>query len=714
MSNNRILLILIASTLIFAGTVSFGVYFITSSGIPSLEQLENPPQSLATQIFSEDGEILDHFFIERRVNLPLNEIPKDFIKALISTEDKKFYRHWGLDVDRIIKAMIKNVLAGRTKEGASTITQQLARNLFLDQSINLGRKIREAQVAIQIENIYTKDEILEMYCNTVAFGRGAYGINVAAKTYFNKKPKNLTTSESAYLVGLLKAPSFYDVRVDEQRAIRRRNLVLNLMLSNKNLTEDEYYEYIEEPILSIRGKGKNNIDDIAPHFVEYIRQQVRDDDNLNKYDLYKDGLIIKTSLNSKIQKYANEAVEEHLLEYQKLFDRAFSWNKNKDLLKKVISDAIRKNPQYIFASKEHKKDIADKLRNNKKFVDSVKSVVTTIQIGLVVIEPRTGAVLSLVGASPKFMLENPDAKYSLNHVTQIRRQPGSAIKPFIYAMALSQGMQPEDMISCGPFSWTNPESGEAWRPSTGTNECPDASYKMSLVDGLRKSVNSIAARLITQVTSPLEVKNTLIKAGVASKINAVPALALGAGGEFKPLELISAYTIFANDGFAVKPFFLNEIEDKQNNIIYKMNVGNKVADVLNKEIALNTTYMLEQVVNRGTATRVRKYFKNIAAAGKTGTTNNNTDAWFVGYTPELLCGIWVGFDDQRVNFDVIGLNGQGGRVAGPIWGKLMSKIYNDKLLPYKVKNFDYTNTEIVPTNLDSLRQQPIEEIEEIR
>lgn len=714
MSNNRILLILFASTLIFAGAVSFGVYYVTSSGMPSLEQLENPPQSLATQIFSEDGEILDHFFIERRVNLPLNEIPKDFIKALVSTEDKKFYKHWGLDVDRIIKAMIKNLMAGRTKEGASTITQQLARNLFLDQSVNLVRKIREAQVAVQIENTYTKDEILEMYCNTVAFGRGAYGINVAAKTYFNKKPINLTTAECAYLVGLLKAPSFYDVRVNEERAIRRRNLVLSLMLANKSLTEDEYYEYIEEPILSIRGKGRNNIDDIAPHFVEYIRQQVRNDDNLSKYDLYKDGLIIKTSLNSKLQKYANEAVEEHLLEYQKLFDKSFNWNRNKDLLKKVISDAIRKNPQYIFASKEHKQEIADKLRNNQKFVDSVKSVVTTIQIGLVVIEPKTGAVLSLVGASPKFMLENPDAKYSLNHVTQIRRQPGSAIKPFVYAMALSQGMQPEDMISCGPFSWTNPESGEVWRPSTGTNECPDASYKMSLIDGMRKSVNSVAARLITQVTSPLDVKNTLIKAGVESKINAVPALALGAGGELKPIELISAYTVFANDGFAVKPYFLNEIEDKQNNIIYKKNAGNQVSDVLNKEIALNTTYMLEQVVNRGTAARVRKYFKNIAAAGKTGTTNNNTDAWFVGYTPELLCGIWVGFDDQRINFDVIGLNGQGGRVAGPIWAKLMNKIYNDKLLPYKVKNFDYTNTEIIPTNLDSLRQQPIEEIEEIR
>lgn len=714
MSTNRLLLYLVATTFIFSGAIAGVVMYITSTGMPSLEQLENPPQSLATQIFSEDGEILDHFFIERRVNLPLKEIPQDFIDALVATEDRKFYRHWGIDVDRIIKATIKNIMAMRAKEGASTITQQLARNLFLDQSVNMGRKIREASVAVQIENTYTKEEILEMYANTVAFGRGAYGINVAAKTYFNKKPIELTTAECAYLVGLLKAPSYYDARVDEERALRRRNLVLNLMLENKSLSEDEYWEFIEEPISIVRSKGRNNIDDIAPHFVEYIRQKVRNEENVKDYDLYKDGLLIKTSLNSRIQKYANEAVEEHLLEYQRVFDKAFNWNKNKDLLKKITSEAIRKHPLYIAASKEHKEEVADKLRKNQKFIDSIKSVATTVQIGLVVIEPTTGAVLGLVGASPKFMKENPDAKYSLNHVTQIKRQPGSSIKPFVYAMALEKGMRPEDLISCGPFSWSNPETGEVWSPSTGTNECPDASYRMTLIDALRKSVNSVAARLITQITSPLEVKNTLIKAGIESKINAVPALALGAGGELSPLELVSAYSIFLNDGFAVKPYFLNEVEDKQGNLIYKKNQGKQVSDVLNKEIALNTTYMLEQVVNRGTAARIRQYFKGVSAAGKTGTTNNNTDAWFIGYTPELLCGIWVGFDDQRFNFDVIGLNGQGGRAAGPIWGKLMSKIYADKLLPYRKKTFDYTNTEIAPTNLDSLRNQPIEEVEEIR
>lgn len=714
MSNRKLLLYLFASTLITTGLIIGLVVYTTSSGMPSLEQLENPPQSLATQIFSEDNEILDHFFVERRVNLPLKDIPKDFINALISTEDKKFYKHWGVDIDRILKATVKNVLARRTKEGASTITQQLARNLFLDQSVNLGRKIREAIVAIQIEQTYTKDEILEMYANTVAFGRGAYGINMAAKSYFNKKPLELTTAECAYLVGLLKAPSYYDVRSDEQRAVNRRNLVLSLMRNNNKIDEDHYLEYSEEPINIVRSRGRNNIDDIAPHFVEYIRQKVKHEEKVKNYDLYKDGLIIKTTLNSKIQRYANEAVEEHLLEYQKLFDKKYNWKKNNALLQSIINSAIIRHPLYLSAKKENREEVSQKLRNDQKFLDSIKSVATTIQVGLVVIEPTTGAVLALVGASPKFMRENPDAKYSLNHITQINRQPGSVVKPFVYAMALEKGMTPEDEISCGPFSWTNPETGEVWSPSSGTNECPDISYKMTLTDGLRKSVNSVAARLITQITSPSEVKNVLVKAGVQSKINAVPALALGAGGEFTPLELISAFSIFANEGFAVKPYFLNEVEDKQGDIIYKKNQGSQLTDILSKEVASNMTYMLEQVVNRGTAGRIRTYFKGVAAAGKTGTTNKNADAWFIGYTPELLCGVWTGFDDQRINFDVIGLNGQGGRVAGPIWAKLMNKIYSDKSLVFNKKTFNYQNSNIIQENLDSLKKQPIEEIEEVR
>lgn len=705
MTVKQLLLILTIATCLFVGSVSAYIYFVIAGNLPSLAQLENPPQSLATQIMSQDGEVLDHFFIERRVNLNINQIPKGFTDALVATEDRKFYDHWGVDIDRILKAMIKNVFAGRAKEGASTITQQLARNLFLDQSMNLTRKLREAAVAVQIEDNYTKSEILEMYANTVAFGRGAYGIQIAARTYFNKKPNELSVPECAYLVGLLKAPSRYDARVNYDRALNRRNLVLRLMKDSKFITEEEYFEYSEEPININQGKNNQTLSDLAPHFVESIRQQMSADEKLKDYDLYRDGLTIHTTINAKIQKYANEVVEEHLKQYQEIFSKSWNWGANQTLLNSIINDAIRKYPDYLSASAANKDKIAKDLRKNKKFIDSVKNVATTIQVSLTVIDPSTGAILAMVGGSPKFMRENPAAKYSLNHANQIRRQPGSSVKPFVYAMALSKGMNPEDMISCGPFSWTNPESGEVWRPSSGIEDCPEGS-QISLADALRRSVNSVAARLITQVTNPSEVRDLMMKAGVESKILAVPALALGAGGEMKPIELTSAFGTFANEGYHVKPYYINSIEDRNGNIIYDKGNQKQVTDVLNKEVCHKLTSMLQGVVNRGTAARIRQYFPGIDAAGKTGTTNDNADAWFTGYTPQLVCGVWVGFDDHRINFDAIGRNGQGGRAAAPMWGMLMNKVYKDPMLPYKQRTFNYLVR-------DSLGNLPGEEVIEI-
>ncbi|MCX6146873.1 MAG: PBP1A family penicillin-binding protein [Candidatus Kapabacteria bacterium] len=688
--NPRRLIIILASTTIFTfAAVSTLVYFTVKGNLPSLEQLENPPVNQATQILSENGDLLDHFFIEKRVNLSFNQIPKDFINALVATEDRKFYSHWGVDIDRIIKAGLKNIAARHAKEGASTLTQQLARNLFLDQSPTFGRKIKEAATAVQIEDTYTKEEILEMYANTVGFGRGAYGINVAAKTYFNKKANEMSLAECAFLVGLLKAPSRYDARANYDRALNRRNLVLNLMSDQGFITKEQFWGASEEPININLGKRKRVDADIAPHFVENIRQQLNNDSKLEQYDLYRDGLIINTTLNSTIQKYANESIEQHLKEFQKTFDASWKWSNNQKLLNSVIADGIRKNNEYKSASKENKPDIEAKLRKNLKFIDSVKNVASTIQVGLIALDAHTGAIIAMVGASPKFMDENPEYKYSLNHTTQIRRQPGSSFKPFVYAMALKQGMKPEDMIECGPYSYRDPGSGLIWSPSVTEDDCQDAGSRLPLSEALRKSINSVAARLITQVTNPTDVKNLIEQAGVKSKLLAVPALALGAGGEVSPLELTSAYSIFANEGIHVEPYLIKSILDKNGNTIFERRGGNVTTEVLDKEIAKTMTKMLRQVVDAGTAARIRQVFKGIEAAGKTGTTNDNADAWFVGYTPQLICGIWVGFDDQRINFDVIGRQGQGGRAAAPIWALLMNKIYNDPNLPYKQKTFGY-------------------------
>lgn len=700
MTPKRFLILLIAITLISGIGFSLYVYSVISTGLPSLQQLENPEQMYATKIISNDDEIIDHFYMQRRVNLKLDEMPQSIVDALISTEDRKFYSHWGIDLDRLFKAVIKKILNPFSRmEGASTITQQLSRNLFLDLSRNIERKIREAAVAVQIEDTYTKNEILEMYLNTVNFGRGAYGVSVAAKTYFNKEAKDLTIAESAYLVGLLKAPANYDARTDYDRALRRRNLVLSLMQSQGKITYQQYHKAVETPIEVMDGNaGGVTSSRFAAHYVEEIRQKYSDYLKEKGYNLYKDGLAIYTTLNEQIQKYANEAVAQHLKKYQDEFDRNWNWKYHKKLEQDIISDAIRDNKEYRSASKSDKSKIADRLRNDEHFRDSVKNEKTTIQIGLVVLEPSTGAILAMVGASPKFMKENSNALYSLNHVTQIVRQPGSSIKPFVYAMSLIDGLYPSDSIGCGPFVYTDPITKEVWAPRSGTHDCPDSNSKMTLADGLRMSVNSVAARLITEYTTPQEVKDLLLKAGYTTPIHAVPALALGAGGEVIPMEHISAFSAFANDGYRVEPYYVSRIEDRNGNLIFRKKRANKIYDVLNKDIAHEMTIMLEAVVNHGTAARIRSYFKSVEAAGKTGTTNDNTDAWFIGYTPQLICGIWVGFDDHRINFDVIGSDGQGGRVAGPIWGILMNKIYSDPNLPYKQTSFGYKTRK----ELDSL------------
>lgn len=689
MNPKKLIIILAISTAVAFAGVGALVYFTVKGNLPSLEQLENPPVNQATQILSDNGELLDHFFIEKRVSLRYNQIPKDFVNALVATEDRKFYNHWGVDIDRIMKAGLKNLASGHAKEGASTLTQQLARNLFLDQSPTMGRKIKEAATAVQIEDTYTKEEIIEMYANTVAFGRGAYGINVAAKTYFNKKANEMSLAECAFLVGLLKAPSRYDARANYDRALTRRNLVLSLMADQGFVSKEQFWSASEEPINITLGKRKRLDADIAPHFVENIRQQLNNDPKLEQYDLYRDGLIINTTLNSTIQKYANESVEQHLKEFQKTFNASWKWSSNQKLLSSVIADGIRKNNEYKSASSERKTEIEASLRKNQKFLDSVKNVAATIQVGLVVLDAHTGAVLAMVGASPKFMEENPEYKYSLNHTSQIKRQPGSSFKPFVYAMALKQGMKPDDMIECGPYSYRDPGSGLIWSPSVTEDDCQQAGSRLPLNEALRKSINSVAARLITQVTNPTDVKNLIEQAGIKSKLQAVPALALGAGGEVSPLELTSAYSIFANEGLHVEPYLIKSILDKNGNSIFERRGGNVTTEVLDRNIAITMTKMLRQVVDAGTAARIRQVFKGIEAAGKTGTTNDNADAWFIGYTPQIICGVWVGFDDQRLNFDVIGRQGQGGRAAAPIWALLMNKIYNDPNLPYKQKSFGY-------------------------
>jgi penicillin-binding protein 1A len=672
----------IGIVVITLGVVGIIAYAL-SSGLPTLEQLENPPQELATQVYSADGVMLDLYATTRRTNLAYDSIPPAFVHALIATEDRAFYDHWGVHLMRIFKAAVKNVFAMRAKEGASTLTQQLARNLYFTREQTISRKIREAWTALQIERAYTKNEILEMYANTVYYGRGAYGLRVAAHSYFNKEPMKLTTAECAYLVGLFKAPEKYGS--DDSLGIERRNLILGMMLEQGYLTDARWAEATSEglrkPAIASVFRG------IAPHFVEMIRQQLTNNEELRRvlegHDVYRDGLVIHTTLDSRVQKAANDAVNDHLAEFQKQFDASWSWRGRSPLLSEFIERAVRRHASYIGAKSDARPAIAQRLRQDRRFIDSVKRVVTTIQTGLVVIDPRTGKLIAMVGASPQSMRLNAASRYSLNHVTQIRRQPGSSFKPFVYASALEQQpeLTPESLIESGPFSWTL-EDGTVWAP----NGSRKGGGPIPLRTALKFSTNTVAARLVTMpgYTTPSNVIDLCRKMGITSPMQAVVSIALGSL-EVSPLEMTSAYGCFINQGMHSSTTYITRIEDRMGNVIFEDKPTRRlVTEACSPQVAESMVSMMRGVVDGGTASSIRRFFTG-EAAGKTGTTNDFADAWFVGMTPQLVCGVWVGFDDQRVRFT--GDYGQGGRAAAPIWGRLMQKVYSNPAIPYRQRTF---------------------------
>ena len=700
----RFLLILLAFFLVFmAGLGIYVLNCVSSEDIPSIQQFENPEQYYATQVLSSDGKVLDHFFIERRLSLPYDSIPENFVHALIATEDKDFYGHWGVKVNRIFNAFMKTIFMNK-REGASTLTMQLSRSLFLDQRNTLERKIKEAFVAMQIEKTYTKEEIIEMYTNTVFVGRNSYGLMVAAQIYLNKEPKDLTLSECAYLVGLLKGPEIYNGLRDYDKAIKRKNLVLQLMRDQDFITDIDLEKAKKEPIKLARGNFSRRRHIFgAPHFVEIIRNKLKNDNSIIKdYDLYRDGLVIHTTLNARIQQYAEEAAEEHLKKFQKKFTKSFSWKKrdNKNILRAYLDSAIYHHPEYLAASTDTERNIIKKnLSKDKAFVDSVKNVITTVQTGMVVMDPRTGAILAMVGASPKFMEECPDAKYSYNHATQIRRQPGSSFKPFLYATVLAEGMTPSSLVGAGPYSYEL-SSGNVWSPRGDGGMNPGDSVPLSYA--LKKSINTCAARLITEVTTPENVVETAKKFGIKN-MDAVPSLALGAGGGASPLIMTTAFAALANDGIYVEPYFIERIEDRYGNILYQRNKTVKAIDAISPKVAHEMTGMLQGVVNGGTASNVKKYLKDVDAAGKTGTTNDYADAWFIGYTPQLAAGVWVGFDDRRITFT--GGYAYASSAAVPLWARCMAKIYSDSRLPYKQKRFSISFNE--DDSLDIIRNDSL-------
>lgn len=660
--------------MVFAGIIVLAVYiFYLSKTLPSLAELENPKLEEATKIYSSDGELIDKFFLKNRTKVTLDNIPKDMIQALIATEDQKFYDHWGVDVNRIFKAFFKNILKGSlTKEGASTITQQLARNLYKDigNEISLNRKIREALTAVQIERTYTKEEILAYYLNTVYFGKGAYGVEAAAQTYFEKNAKDLTLDECAVLVATLKSPSNYDPVDNPEASLKRRNLVLNEMYEEKFITKENLDISVNDPLKVNLKKDYANFNSPAPQFTEYIRQILEKKAEKYGFDLYRDGLKVYTSLDTRFQKHALDAVKTMLGPFQKSFNGYWNWNANKDILNDAIEKNIKQSENYKKAKTEQeRKKIFDKLKSDKSFVDSVKTITSTVQVGFVVMNPKTGEIKAMIGANP-----NTTFKYGLNHVTQIKRQPGSSFKPFVYATAINNGYSPGYMISNDPITVNT--GGQVWSPKGG-----GTGGSMTMRDGIANSVNVIAVRTAMDLAPMDKVIELAHSMGVKSELPNVLSLALGAG-EVTPLEMTNAFGTFANEGIWVEPTSILKIEDRNGNIIEDFHPETK--EVLSEETAYIMSDMMEDVIDYGTAESIRRYFHR-PAAGKTGTTQNYTDAWFVGFTPQFAAGVWLGFDDARIKFG--GGYGQGGKAAAPIWGKFMQLLYSDDDFDFPVAYF---------------------------
>jgi penicillin-binding protein 1A len=622
--------------------------FVITRDLPSLEQLESYRPKLASKVYSADMKIIYEYFEEKRSFIPIEEMPDALIKAVIATEDRRFYDHWGMNLRRFAQAAVINAISLRFKQGASTLTQQLARQLYLTLDKTITRKIKEMITAIQIERTYTKDEILEMYLNHMNFGHGAYGVQSAALKYFGKDASELTPDESAMLIGLLPAPAHYTPLKYPERAQFRRNVVLASMREMKFISEEEFADLRQKPIAVLDYNAAATAYGLAPYFTEYVRQIL---EKKYGYNLYTEGLSIYTTLDSRAQACAERAVQAHLQDMQKRMHEVYS-------KKKMFSDLV--GADFL------KDRNVDALLKNKALVDSLIDAKAPVQAALISIDPRDGHILAWVGGR-----DFTESKY--NRVVQARRQPGSAFKPFVYTVAIDNGYPTTYEVLNQPVVLML-ENGERWSPQ---NYDLSIGGPTTFREALRRSLNLVTVRVLQSVIQkPSLVVEYARKMGIRSPLQPVDALALGAS-DVTPLEITSAFGVFANGGVRVEPLAILRVEDKNGNVIEQNTPVSQ--EVLRKETAYIMTDLLKTVINQGTGAGARsRYNFYRAAGGKTGTTNDFSDAWFIGFTPQIVTGVWVGLDDFRFN---LGKGSDGAKTALPIWAPYMKCAHDTLGLP---------------------------------
>ena len=632
----------------FASLICLIIYLLfLSKDLPSLDELQkfNPDQ--VSKIISSDGEVLKKLYVAKRDMVSINVIPEDLRNALLSMEDRDFYNHNGINIKGIIRAVIVDIINLSAKQGASTLTQQLARTMYesIGMERSILRKIKEFITAIKIEQTYTKSEILELYLNSVYFGHGTYGIQSASIYYFSKDASDLSLVESSVLIGLLPAPAIYSPIKYPERAEIRKNLVVKVMNELGYISDNEFENAKNE---TIRVSKYDYDSSPAPHFSEYVRRELEKIDSELGVNLYKDGLNIHSSLDSRIQSILTNAFNKTMVKNQKIF--------NKDLLnnKDRLDYVSKKNNISIDSLKNI-------LENNLEIPTYLRKQLL-VQGSAVVIDPIHGSVLGMIGGrTEKEYLDH------FNRSTQAKRQPGSVFKPFIYLSAIENGYLPCTQLLNQPLVFFIDDTTR-WNPQ---NHDGSTGLLTTLRDGMKKSLNLISVRVVQELISPQDVKKTSERLGINTNIKPVDAIALGVS-EVYPLNITMSYSAIANNGILNQPLAINLIRDN-NDLIIKEFTSESVEVADQKEIFILRD-MMKSVIDNGTGGSLRwKYKFYSPMAGKTGTTNSKTDAWFIGFTPYIVIGIWVGMDDPQMK---LGEKQYGSNAAMPIFADAIKEIYN--------------------------------------
>lgn len=711
---------LITTSVIIISGIAFVIYLFQA--LPSIAELENPRTAIASEVRSRDGAVLDRYFIENRTYVSIDEISPNVINALIATEDHRFFQHWGVDFQSLMR--LPYYWIQQRFHGGSTISQQLARNLYrkIGFDVSITRKLREMITAVQIENNYTKSEIIEMYLNTVEFANSAFGIQSASRTHFGKPANDLTVSEAATLVGQLRAVYAYNPRLFEERAKSRRNVVLQLM-NNNGFISDEVYEGLREEDIALNYQPPSRSGRESRYFGEYVRQQVTDWVEENGYDLYSDGLVIYTTIDSRLQRHAETAVREKLEEFQPIFQREWTspggsymnelWEEYPQFLRDYIRESDRYKNGFAKYDTDQESVVFENLMADEAYLDSLKRANTNLQASFTAIDPNNGQILVWVGGSDY-------GAQQFDHVHQSRRQAGSTFKPFVYAVAIDNGYMPYHTFSKFPISFIEP-SGRMWNPKDPS--VPSGPEMVPLREGLARSLNNVTVRLLPEIAGAPGTNRAADLQPAADKIRdmasnfgidmsqspAYPSIALGTA-EVTLLELVSAFTTFVNQGVHIDPIAISRIEDKEGNVLIEY-FPEYSQEAISPETAYIMIDMMRGVIRggagyHGTGVRLRNAY-NIQqdVAGKTGTTQNSADNWFVAMMPHIVMGSWVGGEDRRIRFPTNSPNsiGQGARTALPIVGEFIMNASADPDIEWSKAPFSPPPGFVMPENPDSGR-----------